>query len=168
MHKWSEKAMRQMLEKKQGKKTKDRTPCDPHQEFLDATYFYDKKKKIYGMPVSAVKACLINAAHKDIGVEKTLVRKAVFIKCDHPEGLLKMECSEPVMREDCVRLSMNSTDLRFRPQFDKWRVPLEINYDEALMKPQEIINLFARAGFGVGLLEWRPEKGGDYGRFEVR
>jgi len=164
-HSWNDKVKKILLEKKQGKKTKNRAPCDPEQEFRDATYVI--KKGVYGMPVSALKSCLINAAHKDLGIEKTLVRKAVFIRCVNPDGLLPMQCSDPVMREDCVRLTGNSTDLRYRPEFKEWRVTMEIEHDADLLKPQEIMNLFTRAGFGVGLLEWRPEKGGEYGRFQV-
>jgi len=32
---------------------------------------------------------------------------------------------------------------------------------------EQLANLFVIAGFAVGVGEWRPEKNGQYGRFEV-
>ena len=43
-----------------------------------------------------------------------------------------------------------------------------IDYDEEMMQIDTIINLLNRAGFGVGIGEWRPEKDGQFGRFRVK
>jgi hypothetical protein len=110
---------------------------------------------------------LINAAHKDIGIEKTLVRKSFFIPCYDQNGVLTMEADKPKMREDMVRVGMGSADIRYRPQFDSWSVRVRAEYDADLLNENDIINLVDRAGFGVGLNEMRPEKGGDFGRFRI-
>lgn len=164
-HKWSEKAKRMMAEKQAGKKTKVREARNPEEEFEAATYRDSKGN--YGIPVTALKASLINAAHKDIGIEKTLVRKAFFIPCYDSNGVLPMEADDPFMREDMVRVGMGSADIRYRPQFDNWSVDVNAEYDSDMLTPEDIANLINRAGFGVGLNEMRPEKGGDFGRFEV-
>ena len=165
-HKWSEKAKRMMAEKQAGKKTKVREARDPEEECEAATY-YDQNGN-YGIPVTALKACLINAAHKDIGIEKTLVRKSFFIPCYDSKGVLTMsDHSDPTMREDMVRVGMGSADIRYRPQFDKWSCKVSAEYDADLLTEEDIINLVDRAGFGVGLNEMRPEKGGDFGRFRI-
>ena len=44
---------------------------------------------------------------------------------------------------------------------------IEMQYDAELLKPEDIVNLVNRAGFGCGIGEWRPEKGGEFGRFEI-
>lgn len=164
-HKWSEKALRQMREKGEGKKTKTREPRNPEKESEDATYRTMDGK--YALPLLAVKAAMISAAHKDLGIEKTLIRKGVFIKGDK-SMMIPMRCSKPIVREDCVTVGMGSADLRYRPQFDEWSADLSIEYDADLLQPQDIVNLIDRAGFGVGICEWRPEKGGELGRFRVR
>lgn len=164
-HKWSEKALRQMREKGEGKKTKSREPRNPEKEAADATYLTTDGK--YGLPLLAIKASLISAAHKDIGIEKTLIRKGIFIKGDS-SMIVQMKCNKPIVREDCVTVGMGSADLRYRPQFDNWSADLSIEYDADLLQPQDIVNLIDRAGFGVGIGEWRPEKGGEMGRFRVR
>ena len=71
------------------------------------------------------------------------------------------------MREDIVRVGMGSADLRFRPVYDPWAINLRVTYDADLLNAETIFNLFERAGFGIGLGEWRPEKGGEWGRFRV-
>ena len=166
MHQWDEKAKRQMREKHAGKKTKAREVRDCEAECEAATYRLADGR--YGIPCMAFKHAMIGAAHKDLGIEKTLVRKAVFIHCDDPGGLLPLvEYSEPFMREDIMRVGMGTVDMRYRPQFDQWAVDLTLEVDMELLNEQDIVSLIDRAGFGVGVLEGRPEKGRDFGRFKV-
>ena len=153
-------------DKKAGKKTKTREACNPQEEAEAATY--RTADGGFGVPVTAIKAALISAAHKDIGVEKTLIRKSLFIKCDDANNVLPMTCSEPRIREDHVKVGVSQADLRYRPEFTEWEVPLLIEYNTDNLRPEDIINLLNLAGFGVGICEWRPEKGGDCGRFQVR
>lgn len=165
-HKWSEKALTQMRQKGSGKKTKDRSARDPEAEAIAATYLTADGEP--GVPLLALKSAIIAAAHKDIGVEKTLVRKGLFVKAPDATLVLPMKCSKPIVREDHVRVGMGSADLRYRPQFDEWSVELTCEYDADLLQPGDIVNLIDRAGFGVGIGEWRPEKGGEFGRFRVK
>jgi hypothetical protein len=164
-HKWSEKAKEMMRLKHAGKKTKSREARDPEQECFDSTYATEDGQ--FGIPVDALKASLIGAAHKDIGIEKTLVRKALFIHCEDAERVLAIESEPPKMREDCVRVGSGTADLRYRPEFKNWSAVVSITYDSSMLTPEDIINLINRAGFGVGIGEWRPEKGGEFGRFTV-
>lgn len=164
-HSWDEKMKRKIREKKEGKKTKTREVCDPAAEAKAATYFTSDGK--YGVPLLAIKSAIISAAHKDIGIEKTLVRKALFIKAPDYTLILPMQCKEPKIREDPVTVGIGGSDLRYRPQFDTWKVKLDFEFDADLLQPQDIVNLVNRAGFGIGIGEWRPEKGGEMGRFKV-
>jgi hypothetical protein len=63
---------------------------------------------------------------------------------------------------------MDAPDLRYRHQFNQWEVDIEVDYDTDLLQVQDIINLAERAGFGGGIGEWRPEKGGEFGRYRVK
>jgi len=165
-HKWSTKALEMMRSKGAGKKTKERSARDPQKEASEATYTTSDGKP--GLPLLALKSAIIMAAHKDIGIEKTLVRKGLFIQSPDASLILPMKCSKAIVREDCVRVGMGAADLRYRPQFDTWSVEINIEYDADLLQPGDIVNLIDRAGFGVGVGEWRPEKGGEFGRFRVK
>jgi len=165
-HKWSEKATEQMRQKHSGDKTKNRDARDPQAEGEEASYRTVDGK--YSIPILAVKSAIISAAHKDLGIEKTLVKKSVFVYGDATtNGVLPMDCDKPTIQEDHVRVGQGSADLRYRPYFYKWALTFEVELDAELMKTDTFINLLDRAGFGVGIGEWRPEKGGEFGRFEV-
>ena len=165
-HQWSEKAKKQMRDKHAGKRTKTREVRDPQAECDAAAYRCSSGS--YGFPADGLKKCLINAAHKDVGLEKTLLRKSLFVNShDEVSNLLKLEAKDPVMREDIVRVGAGSTDLRYRPEFKKWAITLSLEFDAESISISDVVNLLQRAGFGVGLGEMRPEKSGDYGRFQV-
>lgn len=164
-HKFSEKAKEQLRQKHAGKKTRNREVRDPQGECDAATYWLSDGSP--GWPVTGIKKAMFNAGHKDIGIPKTLISRSVFIRGD--EGLLvRIETpSGPKMREDAVRVGMGSSDLRYRPEFMPWAMTLHITYDLQWINLDTIVNLLERAGFGVGLGEMRPEKGGDFGRFQI-
>jgi hypothetical protein len=163
-HRWGTKALQMIRDKQGGKKTKVREVRDPEFEGREAMYVTADGKS--GVPAMALKSAIIGAAHKDIGIEKTLVRKGLFLKSG-PDMILPMECSEPQIREDPVRVGQGSADLRYRPFFEQWAVVIECVIDADLLQVSDLVNLIDRAGFGVGIGEMRPEKGGEYGRFEV-
>jgi hypothetical protein len=164
-HKWSEKAKAMMRKKHAGDKSKNREVRDPEQECKDATYFLSDGR--WGVPAMSLKSAIIKAAHKDIGVPMTAVRKALFLYADDGD-LIALDTPGPKMREDVVRVSNQATDLRYRPEYVEWGVTLRIEYDSEWLTAETIVNLIERAGFGIGIGENRPEKGGDWGRFEVR
>jgi len=82
---------------------------------------------------------------------------------------LMMDCDEPEMREDPVTVGQGSADLRYRPYFYRWAVDVTCVLDVEVMTVKSLIILVNRAGFGIGIGEWRPDskKGGDHGRFEI-
>lgn len=164
-HKWSEKAKAQMRDKHAGKKTKAREVRNPQQEAKDATYTTVDGN--VGIPAMALKKAILFAAHKDIGIERTLVRKALFLKCDDPGLVIPIDADEPILREDSVTVGMSQTDLRYRPEFRNWSADVRFEIDAELLTPEDLITLVNRAGFGVGIGEMRPERDGEFGRFEV-
>ena len=165
-HAWSEKGLKQMrMTATERKKTKKESR-DPESEIDNAMYKLENGDA--AVPMLAIKASMVGAAHKDLGIEKTLVRKSLFIPSDEYEpGLLaKLHYEHLEGREDIVRIGAGQTDLRYRPMFSGWSVNVVFEVDSELLNEQDVINLINRAGFSVGIGEWRPEKGGEYGRFE--
>ncbi len=171
-HKWSQKAIKQIRDKKAGSRSRIREVCVPEEEFEAATYKLEDGT--FGVPTMSVKCAVISAAHKDLGVTKIAIRQGLFLfddgyDIDEGKGLLRIHDSERVMREDLVRVVGGAPDLRYRPSWAPgWRLELRMLIDEDKLTATSVINLLERAGFGVGLCEGRPEKsGGEWGRFQV-
>src|SRR5215217_577778 len=167
IHKFSEKAKRQMLDAQQGRKSpKERR--DPEADYQASFY---RTKEGYGFPAIAFKACTIGAARffgKD--VKMTELRQFLFFKGQvserDPQSLVEI-VGEPKMREDIVRLGMSGTDLRYRAEFPEWAAVLEIIYVKSALTQSSVLSLVDAGGMGVGVGEWRPEKKGDFGTFAV-
>lgn len=57
--------------------------------------------------------------------------------------------------------------VRYRPRFDQWETQFTITYDETLLSEVEVRRIVDDAGQRVGLLDFRPERKGPFGRFVV-
>ena len=66
-----------------------------------------------------------------------------------------------------VRVGMGTADIRFRGEFNEWEALIPIRYNAGVLTAEQIVNLFQLGGFAVGIGEWRPEKGGVHGMYEV-
>lgn len=165
-HAWSEKALRMIRMTATERKKQPKTERNPEEEAMAAMYVTNDGRP--GLPMLAFKAALIGAAHKDLGIEKTLVRKALFLpRAAYSENLVAaLDAPAPEIREDIVRVGNGQTDMRYRPEFKEWRVRVVFEIDRDLINERDVVNLVNRAGFSVGVGEWRPERGGEFGRFE--
>jgi hypothetical protein len=86
---------------------------------------------------------------------------------DGNAGELVRIVGEPSMREDMVRLPSRVADIRHRGEFKDWSATITLQVNTSSLSVEQLANLFLIAGFAVGVGEWRPERNGQYGRFEV-
>lgn len=160
-HKWSEKAMKQMLDKQMKKAKQAREAKNPKKDYEDSLYKMPNGK--YGFPAIAFKAAAVNACSHADGITKVVARGAFHI----PVELVQLE-GKPIMRQDVVRIDMGRTaDIRFRGEFKKWACEFEVAYNANIISIEQIVNLFNIAGFAIGVGEWRPQKNGNFGMFHV-
>lgn len=57
--------------------------------------------------------------------------------------------------------------MRHRPRLDKWAMRFDLEIDDGLLPPDFIHQLLEEGGRKIGLGDFRPEKGGPFGRFIV-
>ena len=57
--------------------------------------------------------------------------------------------------------------LRTRAKFDEWGLRFTLECDDELIDAEQLATWLDIAGRRIGLGDWRPEKSGDMGRFEV-
>ena len=58
--------------------------------------------------------------------------------------------------------------LRCRPCWSTWRIDLALEIDTAILLPAQVEESLALAGRIIGIGDYRPEKGGGFGRFTVK
>lgn len=176
MHKWSEKAKKEMLDKQMKRAKTAKAAKDPERDFQESVYALDENEDLvvgswkdhkgairFGFPVIGFKAAAVTACTSIGGITKVQARQAFHIDGEYAI----IEGAPPRSREDMVRIGMGTADIRYRGEFFPWYTTLVIAHNANVMSAEQILNMLNTAGFGVGVGEWRPEKDGQFGRFHV-
>lgn len=168
VHKFSEKAKRQMLDAMQGRKT-PKTPKDPEADFEAAYYRHDDGG--FGFPVIAFKAATVGAARFfGKSTPMTVLRQCMFFDAEFSKAdgqKLVRIIGDAHMREDVVRVGMGGSDLRYRPEFTEWSTHIDVVYVHSMLTRESVLSLVDAGGMGVGVGEWRVEKKGDFGTYMI-
>lgn len=160
MHAWSQKVLRDIADKQGGRARDKKAPKDPQADYEGA--FYRLPNGNPGFPTLAFKSAAVSAARQVEGITMTFLRGTF-----HTVGDLVEVEGTPHMRMDTVRVGMGTADLRYRPEFTEWAVSLVIRLNVRSLTLEQLVHLFKQAGFSVGVGDWRPEKNGRYGMFDV-
>lgn len=185
---FSNKGKEEMRAKQQKEAKRAREAKDPVAAYNGARYQmkYHDGRMVDGFMAPTVKKALVSACRLLDGIPMTLVRQTVRVLPAYGE-LLPIEREPgvpyfgdhetklaPVMREDIVRVGgragpgSGTADLRYRPEYAPWTIPVVVTFLPNVLTAEQVVNLFAYAGFGCGIGENRPEKtGGSWGCFRV-
>jgi hypothetical protein len=161
MSRWTEKAKTEMRDKQAKKARGPREAKDTEREWQDRRLLDDKGRDC--ILAVCVKKAIVSSASFQEDLTKVLLRGAVFVL----DELIPIESKPPTCREDPVRVFGGTADLRYRPEYRDWRLTFTIAYDSSILSREQLMDMISRAGFSNGLGEWRPQKDGDYGRFEI-
>ena len=168
VHRWSEKARQMMLDAQQGRKAPKQVK-DPQADYESSMYRFDDGR--HGFPVMAFKSATVKGGGRLFGkaVKMTELRQLFTFLADGigVDGTqLTVIKGEPTIREDMVRVGMGTADIRYRAEYRDWSAILRIEYVPNSIDLESVVALVDAGGTnGVG--EWRPEKSGSYGTFEV-
>lgn len=167
VHRFSEKAKRQMLDAMQGRKTPKQVK-DPEAEYEAA--FHRLKDGRPGFPAIGFKQATVGGARfygKDVTM--TALKQFLFFRGEpgaDGQQLVAIE-GEPRMREDPVPVGRGGRDLRYRPEFPEWSALLVVTYVTSSLTRGSVLSLIDAGGLGVGVGEWRPQRDGDFGTFQI-
>jgi hypothetical protein len=164
VHAWSSKAKQMMLDKQMGKKSV-KQPKDPAQDYEDSIYRLADGR--HGFPATAIKSATIGGARFFKGsVTMAGLKPLLYIHADDPVAGLIAITGEPRPREDMVRVGMGTADIRYRAEYADWSAVIRVEFAPHMIDSASVAAL-VDAGGRVGIGEWRPEKGGIYGTYEV-
>ena len=156
-----------LMHKFQGEQPEGLKNMSPEQKAEFAAYRDTKTKELY-IPVANLTRALISGAGYSKGKGRSSLQKevaaAVFVS---PAKLGLGTKTYEIDSRAVVIPATGGRILTHRPRIDDWKVKATVEYDETLLKESDIIKILADTGARVGLMDFRPEKKGPYGRFEV-
>lgn len=149
-----------------------KVPRNPEAEFLAARYILSADPTgaadldICGFPASGIKKAMVAAAMRVTEAKGTWVRAILNVEGEAGTGLVAIAASAPKMQTDHV-VQAGRGNLRYRPVFWPWSMNVPITFNTQQISAQDVVNLLQQAGFSIGVGDWRPEKNGAFGTFEV-
>jgi len=196
VHAWSHKAKQEMLDKQRGKKTGAKHEFKvPYNDLIASLYWLTKQPELgkndeeaehnyfeaiangarFGFPVNGIKQSIITGAYRaGLDVKQTELRGTFFLEGATETSTIdiaEIVGPAPVIREDMVKVGgMSKTaDIRYRGEFKEWEIPLRLKYNrEGKYSLEQILNCINFGGFCCGIGEWRPERNGQLGMYELK
>ena len=181
VHKWSEKAKKEIRDKQMKKATTKKEAKDPVADFIDTLYWLDgepEEKTMdgfekalangarFGFPATGFKQCAIMGAYRlGADIKTTVAKAAIIIPCEY----IEIKGKAVTQREDMVKVGGISkvADIRYRAQIEDWEADIPVKFCSSVMSLEQVVNLFNMGGFACGVGEWRNEKNGIFGAFHV-
>lgn len=181
VHKWSEKAKKEIRDKQMKKATTKKEAKDPVADFIDTLYWLDGEPEEntmegfekalangarFGFPATGFKQCAIMGAYRlGADIRTTVAKAAIIIPCE----FIEIKGKAVTMREDMVKVGGISkvADIRYRAQIEDWEADIPVKFCSSVMSLEQVVNLFNMGGFACGVGEWRNEKNGIFGAFHV-
>lgn len=195
IHAWSHKAKQEMLDKQRGKKVGAKHDIKiPYNDLIGSLYWLTEQPELgkddaeaehnfysaiengakFGFPVTGIKQSIIAGAYRaGLDVKQTELRGTFFLEGGTDSSTIdiaEIVGSAPSIREDMVKVGgMSKTaDIRYRGEFREWEIPLRLKYNrDGKYSLEQILNFVNYGGFVVGIGEWRPERDGQNGMYQL-
>jgi hypothetical protein len=139
----------------------------PEEQAEHAVYRIPGSRELY-IPAVAVQRALIAGAGFSKGKGRaTLAKPVAACVIIDPEYLGLGTTEYTVDGRPVVIPATKGRVMRYRPRLDNWKVEFNLSYDDAMLSAKQIREVVDNTGKSVGLLDFRPEKKGPFGRFTV-
>lgn len=138
----------------------------PEEEAEKSAYWGSGKKKELIIPSQVLYASILNAS----SFYKINKKSAKTIMA----GSIKIEPMEISLGTDKYQVDIRpvvinrAKVLKGRAILNEWKASFQIVYNDKVIADTQIIkDILAEAGDRIGIMDFRPQKGGPYGTFEV-
>lgn len=137
----------------------------PEEQAELATY-RDPDGNLY-VPAIAIQRCLVSSATYSKGKGRGSLQKPVAACVMVTPERVPLPRPFTVDARPVVVPATRGRVVRYRPRFDEWNLSFSIEYDDTLLTETQLRRVVDDAGSRVGLLDFRPERKGPFGRFMV-
>ena len=138
------------------------------EEQAEYAAYRDPETAMLYVPALAIQRSLVGAAVFSKGKGRASLQKVVAAcvivspeYCDLGTKNYKVDARPVVVPATRGRI------VRHRPRLDEWKTTFTIEFDDGLLKSSQVRKVVDDAGTRVGLLDFRPERKGPFGRFIV-
>lgn len=140
----------------------------PEEQAEFAAYRNPQTKELY-IPGTAVQRALVAGAAYSKGRGRASLAKpaAACLLVDSEYLGLGVTTSYVIDARPVVIPATKGRVVRYRPRIDRWSVSFNLLFDDTLLTVDQVRRIVDDTGKNVGLLDFRPEKKGPFGRFVV-
>jgi hypothetical protein len=140
---------------------------DPFAEYKGAVYLNrpeDSTKTAVHLPTGSIHGAIAAVALDIPGTAKAKIERLTKVVTPHVDlyGIPEIFCAM-VRNSDQNR----TPDVRTRPIFPRWGCSVVLRYVKKILSERTIWNLAGGAGQIIGIGDWRGQKGGPFGSFEL-
>lgn len=163
------KAHKALTKKPASQKTTEYYEEVARSEWMGGLY-YDENIGPY-LPGQNIKSALVGAgklSRMGAAFKRGVMILDDRIKLDYPGPRDAEKMFEDQKFIDCRSVVVGqSRIMRYRPKIHNWTLQVDVLFSPEMTEKESIIRAAEDAGKFVGLGDYRPEKGGTFGRFEV-
>ena len=154
-----------------GEKSKDqKRETMTKEEIAEAKLYTDAEGKVY-MPATWFQGAVVEAGKQKKmmgkGSAKATYSKVAGSCVEINPFEIVLNAKWKVFSILAVNPTTRGRNVLHRPQFDKWKADFECTFDENQIEIPVMKELFDIAGRNVGVGDWRPQKKGRFGKFQV-
>lgn len=140
----------------------------PMEDQAEYCAYRDKSTGRLYIPGMNIQRCLVAAATYSKGKGRASLQKPVAACVMVTPEYCDLGVTEYII--DSRRVVIPATKgsvIKHRPRLNDWSVSFNLEYDDDLLTEAQLRRVVDDAGLRVGLLDFRPEKKGPFGRFMV-
>ena len=136
--------------------------------------FYADDKNLPTLPDTMLRSTIESAARKTKQGPK--VREGLMVEPSSIEFTVEPPfagrtiddlAADPAVQHIARVVVQRNSLARCRPRLTNWRCAFVVDVDDTLVNQSDLLLWMQTAGKRIGLGDWRPEKSGTHGRFEV-
>lgn len=138
----------------------------PEEEAEKSAYWTTKGKKELMIPSEVIYACILNASsfHK---INKRSAKSVMAGSIRIEPSEIRLGTSDYEIDTRSVVIQRNRV-LKSRAKLENWKAKFQIVYDDRTITDSIIIKtIMEEAGRRIGLMDFRPQKAGWFGTFQI-
>lgn len=139
----------------------------PIEEQAELAAYRDPEGRLYIPAINLQRAFVSGATYSKGRGRASLQKPVAACVMVSPERLILDSTEYEIDARPVVIPATKGRVMRFRPRFEQWSVSFEVEYDDTLITEDQLRRVIDDTGDRVGLLDFRPEKKGPFGRFFV-